>query len=104
MSDVTLRECIRWNLFEVLNEKYAAAFCSSMRFHYESFFPVCCHVPFARFSLFLQLKGHWNEIEIMLEMPLHPLENSGELGFVGGDACSGQTIEDSSSTHDPLIV
>ena len=75
-----------------------------MRFYYESFLLVCCHIPFTCLGFFLQLEGHRDKIEIMLEMPRHPLENSGELSFVGSDTCSRQTIVDSGGTHYPLIV
>ena len=75
-----------------------------MRFDDESFLLMCCHVPFTCLGFFLQLKGHRDKIEIMFEMPLHPFENSGELGFVGSDTRARQTIENSGGTHYPLIV
>ena len=104
LGDVTLCKCIWRNLFKVLNQKYAATFCASMRFDYESFLFMRSHIPFTSLSFLLQFEGHRDEIEIMFKMPRHPFENSGELGFVCSDTCSRQTIEDSCCTHYPLIV
>ena len=75
-----------------------------MRFDDESFLLMCSHVPLTSLGFFLQLERHRDKIEIMFEMPLHPFENSGELGFVGSDTRARQTIENSGSTHYPLVV